>query len=67
MRLNAPAELQNIDSQADNNVLHRNRLGKADRSATRPLDPRLRREVFPLHNIRVLYRIHEFGHCPISF
>ena len=54
MRLKAPAELQNIDNQADNNVVHRDRLGEAYRPAAQPLDSGSKREVLPLYRLGVL-------------
>jgi len=50
-RLKAPAELQNIDNQANNNVMHRDRLGEAYRPAAQPLDSVSKREVLPLYRL----------------
>jgi hypothetical protein len=54
MGLNPHAKFIPIDEQPDHNVMHLDRLGKADRLAHEPLDPGPQRQVLPLYLLRVV-------------
>jgi hypothetical protein len=58
MRSHQETNLIAIDEQADDNVVHLGRLGKADRFARKPLDTRTQRQMFPLNLLRVAFPRH---------
>ena len=53
MSRNPQAKFVPIDEQTNHNIVHVNRLGKTDRLACQPFDPRAERQVLPLNLLRV--------------